>query len=145
MAEKKKATKKGKSTGKSANKNKGGRPTVMTAEVVGKLELGFLKDLNITQCCHFAGISRQTFYEYCDKHPEFLDKIEELQSSPSMKAKVNIVDAIEAGDLELSKWWLERKSKDEFSLKQDISVSTTQKNPMEELTTDELRKLIYDG
>lgn len=145
MPKKEKTTGKSKSKSKSAKKNKGGRPTVITPTVVSKLELGFLKGLNVTQCCRYAGISRPPFYEYCDKHPEFLDKIEELQSNPSMMAKVNIVDAIENGDLELSKWWLERKNKDEFSLKQDIAVSVPVKNPMEGLTTEELKKLVYDG
>lgn len=130
---------------KKGAKNKGGRPTKMISEVVSKLEMGFMKGLNITQCCRYANISRPTFYEYCNNHPEFLDKIEELQSDPSAKAKINIVDAIEGGDLELSKWWLERKCKDEFSLKQDIAVAGHINNPMEGLTTEELKKLIYDG
>lgn len=99
-----------------------GRPTVMTEEVVSKLEYGFMKGLNITECCHYADISRTAFYEYLDKNPEFTDRMEELRSSPSTRAKLNIVEAIENGDPGLSVWWLERRNKEEFSTKQEVSA-----------------------
>ena len=99
-----------------------GRPTVMTDDLVNKMEYGFMKGLNITECCHYANISRQTFYNYVENNPEFMDRIEELKSNPSTKAKLNVVEAIENGDTDLSKWWLERKNKDEFSLKQEVSA-----------------------
>lgn len=102
--------------------NKGGRPTVMTAEVVSKLEYGFMKGLNITECCHYADISRPAFYDYLEKNPEFSNRIEELRSYTSAKAKLNITEAIEEGDRDLSKWWLERRNKDEFSTKQEIAA-----------------------
>lgn len=105
----------------------GGRPTVMTDELVNKLEYGFMKGLNTTECCHYADISRQTFYNYCEDNPGFMDRIEELKSNPSTKAKLNIVEAIEQGDADLSKWWLERRNKDEFSLKQEIAADVKDK------------------
>lgn len=104
----------------------GGRPTKMTEEVVSKLEYGFMKGLNDTECCAYAGISRVTFYAYCNENPDFLNKKEELKSRPSTKAKLNIVEAIENGDTDLAKWWLERKSKDEFSTRTDIHADVEQ-------------------
>ena len=104
-----------------------GRPTVMTAEVVSKLEYGFMKGLNITECCHYADISRPAFYDYLEKNPDFSNRIEELKSNPSTKAKLNIVEAIEKGDADLSKWWLERKNKEEFSTKQEIAADVKEK------------------
>ena len=86
------------------------------------MEYGFMKGLNVTECCHYAEISRNCFYEYLEKHPDFKDRIEELQSNPSTTAKLNVVEAIENGDTELSKWWLERRNKAEFSLKQEIEA-----------------------
>ena len=100
----------------------GGRPTSMTDDIVNKLEYGFMKGLNTTECCNYANISRQTFYNYVEKNPEFMDRIEELKSNPSTRAKLNVVEAIENGDTDLSKWWLERRNKDEFSLKQELSA-----------------------
>lgn len=105
-----------------AKKNKGGRPTVMTPEVVAKLEYGFMKGLNDTECCFYAGISRDALYDYCKKYPEFSDRKEELKKSPSVQAKLNVTEAIENGDIDLSKWYLERRNKEEFSLKQEIQA-----------------------
>lgn len=140
VAEKKKSTtKKG-----TKRKSNAGRPTVMTKDMVNKLEYGFSKGLTDAQCCLFVGISKQTLYDYCHEHPEFTDRKELLKQNPSMKAKINIAEGIEAGDPDLSKWYLERKNKDEFSLKQDVSVSGTVNNPLEGLTTEELKKLIPD-
>lgn len=103
-----------------------GRPTIVTDAVVAKLEYGFMKGLNVTECCHYADISRNCFYEYLEKNPEFKDRIEELKSNPSTMAKLNVVEAIENGDTDLSKWWLERRSKDEFSTKQEVKADIDQ-------------------
>lgn len=138
MAEKKKST--AKKGGK--RKSNAGRPTVMTAETVQKLEYGFLKGLTDEQCCLFVGISKQALYDYCHAHPEFTDRKELLKQQPSVKAKINIAEGIEKGDADLSKWYLERKNKDEFSTKQDVGLSGTVNNPFENLTTEELKKLI---
>ena len=105
-----------------AEKNKVGRPTVMTEEVIGKLEYGFMKGLTDEQCCNYADIHPSTLYDYCNSHPEFSERKEQLKNSPSVKAKLNIVEAIEKGNPELSKWWLERKEKNEFSTKQEIEA-----------------------
>jgi hypothetical protein len=98
-------------------KNKVGRPTVMTDLIVQKLEDAFLKGYSDVQACIYAGISKQSLYNYCNENKEFLDQKELLKSNVSMISKTNIVDKIKEGDIELSKWWLERKNKNEFSLK----------------------------
>lgn len=105
-----------------AEENKVGRPTVMTEEVIGKLEYGFMKGLTDAQCCNYADIHPSTLYDYCNSHPEFSERKEQLKNSPSVKAKLNIVEAIEEGNTELAKWWLERKEKNEFSTKQEIEA-----------------------
>ena len=114
-----------------------GRPTIMTDELVSKIEYGFMKGLNVTECCHYADISRNCFYEYLEKNPDFKDRIEELKSNPSTRAKLNIVEAIENGDADLSKWWLERRNKEEFSTKQEIAADVKEKvNIIIELSDD---------
>lgn len=118
---------------KKNKKSKAGRPSVITDAVVGKLELGFSKGLNKTECCRFAGISRDSLYAYLEKNPKFSDRIEELQSHPSMKAKINIADRIEKGDIDLSQWYLERKCRDEFSLKQEVAASVNAAIKLEDL------------
>ena len=105
------------------------RPRKITKETVQKLEEGFLMGLSDREACIYADIAVSTLYDYCKKHKEFSERKELLK------------------DINLSLWYLERKCKDEFSPKQEITHSGTMdiNNPMANLTTDELRKLIGDG
>lgn len=103
-------------------RNKSGRPTVMTNEVVSKLEYGFLKGMNDGEACYYAGISRQAFYDYCNKYPEFADRKEALKKNTAIQAKLNITEEIENGNVDISKWYLERRNKDEFSTKQEVAA-----------------------
>ena len=119
------------------SKNNVGRPTKMTPDRVEKLELGFMKGLNDVQCCLFAGIDRTTLWKYCEKHPEFRNKIEELKNNPAMRAKILVADAIEKGDKDMAKWYLERKEKSEFSLKQEIAASITYEDKLKELADED--------
>ena len=106
-------------------KKKLGRPVKITNELVGKIEQGFKIGLNITECCVFVGINRDTLYEYIKKHPEFSDKIEEWKRNPIAKAKYTIYKNLD--DPNVAKWLLERKD-DEYStkVKQEITNLTPQ-------------------
>ena len=44
-----------------------------------------------------------------------------LRDNPTLKARINTVEAIDKKDLDTSKWYLERKAKDEFSTKIDTN------------------------
>lgn len=101
--------------------NKVGRPTVMTEAVLQKLEYAFMRGLNDVEACLYADIGTTTLYNYCEDNPDFRERKEELKKHPTAKAKINITEAIENGDEDMSKWWLERKAKYEFSTKQEIS------------------------
>ena len=144
VAEKKASTKAKTTKKKSTKKHAGGRPTVMTAEILRKLEEGFLMGLSDRKCCAYADVSTTALYEYCKKHPKFAERKELLKDSPAIQAQINVVTAINNGDEDMSKWYLERKAKDEFSTKQDVALSGTFDNPMSGLTTEELKKLIGD-
>lgn len=102
------------------SENKVGRPTVMTDEVLQKLEYAFMRGLPDAEACLYADIGTTTLYNYCDENPEFRERKEVLKKHPTARARLNVTEAIEKGDADLSKWWLERKAKDEFSTKQTI-------------------------
>lgn len=97
-----------------------GRPTVMTEEVLQKLEFAFMRGLTDLEACLYANIGTTTLYNYCNENPEFRERKEELKQHPTAKARLNVTEAIENGNEEMSKWWLERKAKDEFSTKQTV-------------------------
>ncbi|WP_024407935.1 hypothetical protein [Streptococcus suis] len=128
-------------------KNKSGRPTKMTQGTVKKLEEAFLRGLSDEEACLYANISKPTLYDYCKKNPQFTDRKELLKQRIKTRAKLNISKAIEDGDIDLSKWYLERKD-DEFKtktkLEHDGMVSVAPHNPFEDLTVEELRAIIAE-
>lgn len=87
-----------------------------------KIREALQKGLTRDQACDFANISRSLFYDILaknkEKYPEgerLVDKIEQWETALNIQAKFNISDKIEKGDVETSKWLLERKEKEAYS------------------------------
>jgi hypothetical protein len=97
-------------------KHAGGRPTVMTPEVVSKLEHAFALGCSDLEACLYADISKQTLYDYQKLKPEFVDRKEKLKETPILKARTSVVGEL-ANDPDLALRFLERRKKDEFSTK----------------------------
>jgi hypothetical protein len=100
-----------------------GRPTVLTKEVVQKLEHAFSIGATDIEACFYAGISRGTLYNYQKENPDFLDRKEMLKERQVFKARMVIVQALQDGDKNMAKWYLERKRKDEFATQQINQVA----------------------
>lgn len=98
-----------------------GRPTVMTPEVVSKLEQAWAMGCSDLEACLFANISKQTLYDYQNKNPEFVDRKERLKESLVLKARTVIANALNQDDENTAKWYLERKKKAEFSTRQELT------------------------
>lgn len=104
---------------KRAGKNKGGRPTVITEQVVDKLEEAFKIGCTDEEACLSADIDKKTLYNYIKKNPSFSTRKQQLKANPVFLAKKTIVDKLEK-DVDIAKWYLERRKKDEFSTKTEI-------------------------
>lgn len=98
-----------------------GPPTKMTDLTVKKLEEAFSIGATILEACIYADISRQTYYDWIKANPNLSDRFEQLREKPILKARDNIAKAIAAGDADTSKWYLERKKKDEFSTRSELT------------------------
>lgn len=96
-----------------AKKNLGGRPTKMTSEVVMKLEQAFAIDASVEEACSYADISRNTFYEWLKRNPEYQDRIDELRERPVLKARQTIVKSLD--NPQHAQWYISRKRKKEFA------------------------------
>ena len=117
--------------------NKGGRPTVMTQEVVAKLEQAFAIDCSVEEACSYADISRNTFYDYIKINPSFSDRIEQLRQKPVLKARTTVVAKL--GDsFDNSMEYLRRKKKTEFG--DSLSVESTIHKPY--TITEEQKKVL---
>lgn len=103
-----------------------GRPTVMTSEVILKLEQAFAIDASVEEACSYADIGRNTFYEYLKKNPEFQDRINELREKPILKARQTIVKNLDSADV--AKWYIERKKRTEFATKAEVEHSNPDGN-----------------
>lgn len=99
--------------------NSGGRPTVMTPEVLEKLRQAFLIGCTDIEACLAANISRATLNNYQNANPDFLDKKEEWKQNPLLKARNTIYNNLD--DKDMARWYAERKNKDEFSSRSEIT------------------------
>ena len=76
---------------KKKRKSNAGRPTVMTKEVLAKLEAAFSYDMPDEEACFYANISADALYDYQVKHPEFTDRKYALKQRPVMKAREELI------------------------------------------------------
>ena len=90
-------------------KHAGGRPEKITPDVLQKLEDAFSNSAPDTEACFYAGIAPKTLYNYQTRHPKFIQRKEALKSSPNLRARTNIINAMNQSNTEVSKWWLEKK------------------------------------
>ena len=99
------------------SKNKGGRPWFNgqdTKVVLSKLEQAALIDAPVEEMCFYADISPASYYRFMEKNPKFREKIRLLRERLTLKSRQNIAGRIESGDINLSKWMLERRKPSEF-------------------------------
>lgn len=102
------------------DKNKIGRPTVMTPETIGKLEEVFALGGSDKEACFYAGINGQTLYDYQKKYPRFIERKEALKETPILKARRTVVDKLDE-NYGNAMDFLKRKKKKEFGDKVDVT------------------------
>lgn len=102
-----------------------GRPTVMTDEILAKLEEAFSIGASDMEACFVANIHPTSLYRYQEANPEYSTRKMMLKDMPLFQARSNITGAIkkERGSTkpETSKWYLERKKKLEFSTRTETT------------------------
>lgn len=96
-------------------KNTVGRPLAVTPQVIAKLETAFSMGCTELEACLLAGICHSTLKNYQIKNPEFMARKKLLKENPVLKSRKVVIDALDNGDLDTAKWYLERKAKAEFS------------------------------
>jgi hypothetical protein len=103
---------------------KTGRPTIMTPQVIAKLEHCFERGYSDYDAYKSVGISKDAFYDYCVANPDFSEKKEWLKKNTVILSKNIVYDKLVIDkDINTAKFILERKCKDEFSLKTETELS----------------------
>jgi len=126
-------------------KNKGWRPTVITDTLLDKLEEWFSMWMTDVEACLYVNINPSTLYDYIKKNPEFSKRKEDLKHDLKMVAKTIMNKSLRSWDKSDAKWYLERKGKDEFSLRQEVDQKTEitiDLKELEEASDEDLEKLI---
>lgn len=128
------------------DRNKIGRPTVVTPDVLQKLEAAFSYDCTDEEACFQADISPSTLYNYQLANPDFLERKQILKARPVLKARKAIIESFE-NNPDMALKYLERKRKDEFAqapnFMQQINVGQSVKvEPT--LTPEEKKKRLAD-
>lgn len=100
----------------------GGRPTVFSDEVLQLLEDAFKMGCTDEEACLNADISTSSLYNYQNDHPEFLERKKILKETPVFIARKSVIKDME-NDGNLALKYLERKKKNEFSVKSEMALS----------------------
>lgn len=99
-----------------------GRPSDYCEEIVSKLEYAFRDGAHIYEACDMAGISKETYYQWLKDKPGFLTKMEEAREYITEIAQAVVARSItKRKDPETAKWWLERRKKDKFSTRSELT------------------------
>lgn len=112
-------------------KHPGGRPTVMTPDVLQKLEDAFMNAFTDAMACLYAGISERALYDYCAENEKFAQRKEILKRTPDLAAQKKLVEDA-GGSVGGARWWAEHrmpefmpKSKVEHAGRIETSDTTT--------------------
>lgn len=96
------------------------RPTVMTSEVIEEILKRFY-DGAANHEAYEGLISEDTFYHHLKTNIEFSEKVELAKEYTTEIARAVVSRRIKKGDHDSAKWWLERKNKRAFSLRQELT------------------------
>ncbi len=91
-----------------------GRKSVMTAEVVAKLEQAFSLGCSDAEACFFAGINKASLYRYQEKNKTFCNRKEALKKRMVLLARAVVEKALFEGDKATARWYLEKYCKEDF-------------------------------
>lgn len=96
-----------------------GRPTKLTDEVRRKIEEVAALDGSVEEMAYYAGVHRETVYNWMRNDKDFSDRIQALRERPILKARQTIAKSLD--DPIHAKWYLERKKRLEFTAGIDVT------------------------
>lgn len=97
-------------------------PTKYDETIVEKLEDAFRDGASISEACELAGIDRGTYYNWMESIDDFSTKMEDAKDWVNEIARAVVAQKItKRKDVETAKWWLERRVKEKFSTRNELT------------------------
>lgn len=96
------------------------RPKAMTEEVIAELERRFRVGSNVLEAIDGL-IAESTYYLYLKEDTEFSERMEAAQEFTTEIARAVVAKRVHKGDVDTAKWWLERRNKQKFSPRQELT------------------------
>lgn len=103
-------------------------------EILQSLKPYFMLGYNRTRACTLALFNPTTLSNWEAADATITVQINAWIEYANHKARSNVVESIEKGDKDLSKWWLERKDRNDFATRQESTGNDG--NPIEINTKD---------
>jgi len=89
------------------------KPAKMDPETVKKLEEAFALDCTVEEAAFYAGITKQTLYNWMKSFPDLKERFYELKNHPVILARTTVVAALQKSPM-VALEYLRKKRKDEF-------------------------------
>lgn len=121
-----------------------GRKPIVDELVVAKLEYAFSIGCPTTEACSFAGISRDCYYDFIKKYPEFADRFDDLKQKPILEARDTVVRNIKTNP-ELAFRYLERKRPKEFGNNLKLTDGDGKPLPIGEVVNNNLTMILENA
>lgn len=93
-------------------------------KVISDLKAGLQRDFTIIEACVYAGITSDTYYRWLKESDEFREEMDRARQHMSELSKKVIMDAVEKGDKDSAKWWLERRKKELYSTRTETDLTS---------------------
>lgn len=97
----------------------------MSDLVVGKLKEAFAIDASVEEACFYAGIHKDTYYDWIKKYPQLSDELEGLRQKPVLLARQTVVQGL-ANSPAFSFSYLRAKRPKEFAERQIVQLDNTE-------------------
>jgi len=94
------------------------------AVVVAKLEEAWALGYSDAEAASLADTNKSSLCRYLQSHPAVVQRKEQLKERPVLAARSTLLKAIQGGDGDLALKFLERKRRDEFATRSEISETS---------------------
>lgn len=95
-----------------------GRPSKHSPEIVGAICRLLAAGTTRRAAAATVGIDQNTFYRWLERHGTFRDAVEKAEAEAQQRFERIVADAAGDGTWQAAAWWLERRRKDDYALKQ---------------------------